>query len=143
MVKLEELFGNKMTVAVYDRDLTVRGGLRKQSISRTGDKISIHRGGKANFNPDFDHECVLKGKYPKYKFWKRSFDLVVVPNQGERCINFKTQTISGPNPEDVKKAAATKLLENLGKEKADLNFLNYITILGIVLIALKVFGLIK
>lgn len=141
-MKLENILANRITVAVYDKDLTVRGGLRKHRIARTGDKICIHRGGKANFNPDFDHECVLKIKYPKWKFWKRSFDLVIVDNQGAKCINFRTQTITGPNVEDVKKAAETTLLEHLGKEKGETTFLTYMIILGLLVIALKVFEVI-
>lgn len=130
-------------VAVYDKDFTVRGGFKRQPISRTGDKISIHRGGKANFNPSFDSESVLKIKYPKWKFWKRSFDLAVVDNQGDACLNFKTKIATGPNPETVKKAAETGLLENLGREKAELNMLSYISLAMNALILLKLFGVLK
>lgn len=139
-VKLKNILSPRITVAVYDKDMTVRGGLRKQRIARTGDKICIHKGGKANFNPAFDHESVLKIKYPKYKFWKRSFDLVVVPNQGGKCINFKTKEITGPDPEEVKKAAETTLLERLGREKGETLFLTYMILAGLAVIALKVFG---
>lgn len=136
------MFEPKMKVAIYDKDIKART-IKKYPISPNGHQISIKRGGKANFNPEFDNDCVIKIKVPFWKVWKAGWEeLCLVPQGASRCINFKTQEVTGPNEDDVKRAAENTLLTNLGKEKQETPTITYISVILLVLVLMRLFGVV-
>lgn len=134
---------NKVKLAVYDKDLKARI-YKKFPVTDDGAKIQVKRGGKANFNPEFDNDSFIE--FPKRSFprvWRKTWDRVYfAPNAAKKCVNFRTLTVLEPDPSLVLKAAGTEMLRNLGKEKAETPMLTYIMLFILIVLALKVFGVI-
>ena len=130
----------KVKLAVFDKDLKIRR-FDKFPISKSGDKIVVKKGGKSNFKPSFDNESYLEFPQPWYLGggWKRIY---FVRNSAKECVNFKTETIGGPDPDLVIEAAESAILQNIGKDKEEIPFIIYIILLAVIGIALKVFGVI-
>ena len=133
----------KVKLAVFDKDLKARI-YRKFHVTDDGAKIQVKRGGKANFNPEFDNDSFIE--FPKRSLlrpwitnWQRVY---FVANGAKKCVNFKTETVLEPDPSLVMKAASTQMLNNLGKEKAETPMLSYITLGILIVLALKLFGVI-
>lgn len=108
----------KVEVAVFDEDLKIRK-LKKFDVSENGAQIRIVSGGEGHFMPRFDSSSFLE--FPSWKkyllfgprSWKR---LYFVRNKGEKCVNFKTETTYGPNPEQLKRANLQLLAEKIGAD---------------------------
>ena len=73
----------KIKTFVIDRDLSIREA-KKYPISKDGSRISIKSGGKGNFNPLFDNDCILE--LPK-RFGTEK--VVFVKNRAKSCIKFR------------------------------------------------------
>lgn len=127
----------KVELAIFDKDLKVRT-LGKFSVSKDGTKIAVKRGGKANFNPTFDNESFIE--FPKrFGGWRRIY---LVRKGANACVNFQTGKVLGPDPELVIEAAESTILANIGKDKEETPIIMYLILGGIVLMALKIFGVI-
>jgi len=126
---------------VYDKDLKARI-YRKFPVTDDGAKIQVRKGGKANFNPEFDnHSFIELPNRSLLRPWHRNWNRVYfVPNGAKKCVDFHTETVLEPDPTLVIKAAGTEMLRNLGKEKAETPIITYIMLLILILLALKLFG---
>ena len=130
-------------MAIYDKDLKART-FKKFHVTDDGAKIQVKRGGKGNFNPEFDNDTYIELPRRQFPFlWRVVWDRIYfVPSWAKKCVNFRTQTVLEPDPSLVLKAAGTQMLYNLGKEKADTAFLTYVMLGLLVFIALKLLGVI-
>lgn len=133
----------KVKLAIFDKDLKART-YKNFPVTDDGAKIQVKRGGKANFNPEFDNESFIE--FPKRSLrppWRIHWNRVYfAPNGAKKCVNFQTLTVLEPDPSLVLKAAGTEMLRNLGKEKAETPMLTYIMLFILIVLALKVFGVI-
>ena len=133
----------KVKLAIFDKDLKART-FADFPLSKDGSRISVRRGGKRNFNPTFDQESYIELPYrsiiPPFPVkWNRIY---FVRNGAKACVNFKTETILEPDPELVMQAAEAEILKGIGKDKQDTPMIQYIMILLLIGILLKVFGVI-
>lgn len=127
----------KVELAIFDKDLKVRT-LGKFPVSQDGTKISVKRGGKANFNPTFDNESFIE--FPKrFGGWRRIY---LVRKGAKACVNFQTEEVEGPDPELVIEAAESEILRGIGKEKEETPLILYLILAAIGLVVLKIFGVI-
>ena len=133
----------KVRLAIIDKDLRVRT-LKKFPLTDDGAKIKVVESGKGMFKPEIDTDSHIE--LPSRSFflpWRKKWTRYYFVNKGAlKCINFKTETISGPDQSLVLEAAATTMLMNLGKEKKETEMIVYIILLVVIGIALKVFGVI-
>ena len=125
----------KVRVVIFDKDL--RAELGKYPVSTKGNKISIRRGGKRNFNPSFNETSHLVLNVG----FGRKEPVYFVRNGAGECIDF-----SSPNPEipipdmqQVIEAAQAEIIKNLGKEKEKTPFALYLIVLLQVLMLVLVY----
>ena len=134
---------DKVKLAIFDQDLVVRKH-GKFPLSSDGSKVNVVSGGASHFMPQIGNTTYLyfprRSLMPPFKkYYER---LYFVRNTANRCVDFKTEEVASPDPEQVMKAAGAKIASNWGKEKAETPMLLFI-ILGILaLIAAKVFEVI-
>lgn len=130
----------KVKLAIFDGDLKVRT-LGHFHVSKDGSKVSVKRGGKGNFNPAFNNDSFLEFPRPWYLGggWNRIY---IVRKGASKCVDFKTETVEGPDPEEVMDAAKAEILKGLGKDKQDTPLIFYILLFVLIGVALKVFGVI-
>ena len=111
----------KIEVAIYDNDLKIRT-MKKYEVSDDGTQIRIISGGEGHFMPKFDQSSFLEfGGRKKFllfgeREWKRIY---FVKKKGAKCVNFATGEVTGPSPEESKKAIGATLLHQIGQEKQD------------------------
>jgi len=131
----------KVTLAIVDKDLKART-VKQYPVSDSGEQIKVMSGGEAHFMPYFDNDSFIE--FPRPRWMGGGFKKVYFAKKGaKKCINFKTETVHGPDPEDMKRAVASSLLDKLGKEKQDFpSWLIYAILLLVIGTALKVFGVI-
>ena len=134
---------DKIKLAIFDHDLVVRKH-GKFPLSSDGSKVKVVSGGESHFMPQIGNTTYLdfprRSLMPPFKkYYER---LYFVRNTANRCVDFKTEEVASPDPEQVMKAAGAKIASNWGKEKTETPLLMYI-ILGILgIIAAKLFGVI-
>ena len=130
-------------MAIFDKDLKART-YKNFSVTEDGQKIQVKSGGKANFNPQFDNESFIE--LPKRAFlrpWKTNWNRVYFASNGaDKCVNFKTEKVPGPDPTLVSKAAGTTLVQNLSKEKETTSVITWVQLGLLIIILLKVLGII-
>ena len=134
---------DKVKLAIFDQDLVVRKH-GKFPLSSDGSKVNVVSGGASHFMPQIGNTTYLdfprRSLIPPFKKYHER--LYFVRNTAKRCVDFKTEEVASPDPEQVMKAAGAKIASNWGKEKAETPLLLFI-ILGILaLIAAKVFEVI-
>jgi len=133
----------KVKLAIIDNDGKART-VKEYPISEDGTKIRVVSGGEGHFMPAFDNDSFVE--FPK-KFlgiinlgWDRVY---MVKKRAKSCINFKTEKVSGPDPEQLKEAVGSTMLNQLGHEKPPFpSWMIYFILLLSIGIALKVFGVI-
>lgn len=132
----------KVRLAIFDNDLKAK--VKKYEISTDGTKIKVVSGGEGHFMPSFDNNSFIDLPYRGFSFWKISYRrLYFVKKKGEKCVNFSTGEVSGPDPEQLKEAIGATLLGDLGKEGPEIPiWLIYLLLLVVIGIAGKVFGVI-
>ncbi len=133
----------KVKVAIFDRDLKART-YGNFPLSKDGSRISVRRGGKRNFNPTFDMDSYIefpsRSMIPPFPIkWNRVY---FVRNGAPACVNFKTGTVEGPDPELVMEAAEAEILKGIGKDKQETPMVLWIILAGVMIILLKVLGVI-
>ena len=131
----------KVKLAIFDNDLKART-VDKFPVSDSGNQIRVKSGGEAHFMPLFDNDSFIDFPRPWYLGggWNRIY---FVKKGSEKCVNFSTEEVSGPDPEQVKKSVGSTLLDQLGKEKPPFpTWMIYIILLLAIGTALKVFGVI-
>lgn len=107
----------KLNVAIFDNDLKCRP-IKKYEISDNGTQIRIKSGGTEHFMPTFDNNSFLeiptRKKFLLFgdRIYKRIY---FVKNKGEKCVNFHTGEVKGPNPEQSKEAIGASLLKQVGQ----------------------------
>jgi hypothetical protein len=128
-------------LAVYDKDLKARI-YKKFPVTDDGAKIQVRRGGKANFNPEFNNDSFIElPKRSLLRPWVIGWNRVYfAPNGAKKCVDFRNEVVLDPDPTLVMKAAGTEMLRNLGKEKAETPIITYVMLLILILLALKLFG---
>ena len=127
----------KVKLAIFDKDLKART-VGSFPITKDGSRISVRKGGKRNFNPTFDNESYID--FPKrFGGWKRIY---FVSNGAKACVNFATELVPGPDPDLVIEAAESTILQNIGKDKEETPLIQYIMLVFLLGILLKVFGVI-
>ena len=132
----------KVKIAVFDKDLKARI-VGKFELTTNGEQIKIKTGGKANFKPYFDNESFLEFPKKIWEFWKPEWSRMYFVRKGAKtCVNFKTETVEGPDPELVMEAAGNEILRNIGKDKKETTLVAYLTLGALVLLIMKVFGMI-
>lgn len=103
---------------IIDNDRRVRED-GKFTVGDSG-KIQYKRGGSENWNPLIGPTTFIEKKsWKKYllfgeRNWKREY---YVLRKGDRCIDFKTEHIPTPNSDELKKANARALANNIGSER--------------------------
>jgi len=129
----------KGEVAIFDNDLKCRT-IKKYEVSDSGDQIRINpKGGEGFWMPSYGTDSFIElPKRKRYFFfgdiiWRR---LYFVKKRGDECVNFQTGKAFGPNPEETKKALGSTMLGQIGKVKAELSWIDYVTlaIVGILLL---------
>ncbi len=133
--------GNKVKLAVFDETLKIE--IKEYPVSDSGIQIKVRSGGESHFMPRFDNYSYLE--FPK-KFlrWTRGHERIYFAKKGaKKCVNFKTQEVLGPDPEQLKRSVGSTLLDQLGQEKPPFpTWMIYIILLCVIGITLKVFGVI-
>ncbi len=135
--------GEKVRLAIFDSDLKVRKQ-GKYEISERGDSIKVVTGGEGHFQPKIDGDSFLEFSRrslipPFRRNWERVY---FVRNKAPKCVNFKTEEVQGPDPEQLKKAVASTMLSKIGREETKVNPIFYVILIILIGIALKVFGVI-
>lgn len=132
----------KVKLAIIDNDGRART-VKKYPISEDGTKIRVVSGGEGHFMPSFDNNSFVE--FPK-KFlmfnlgWNRVY---MVKKRASACINLDTGKVSGPDPEKLKEAVGSTMLNQLGQDKPPFpTWMIYIILLLAIGTALKVFGVI-
>jgi hypothetical protein len=121
----------KVTLAIFDNDLKAKIG--KYELSDDGTKIKVKSGGDAHWMPSFDRDSFIELPKKKWEFWKPQWTRIYfVKKKGKKCVNFKTETVSGPDPEELKKAVGATMLNQIGKDKQDTTMIQWLTLAGIV-----------
>lgn len=133
----------KVKLAIIDKDLKARI-FKKFPLTEDGAKIKVIESGKNRFTPEIDTgsyiELPSRSLFPPWQIkWKRIY---FVSKGARKCIDFTTGTVLDPDPTLVLDAAGTTMLMNLGKEKAETDFIIYVILAVIIGIALKIFGVI-
>ena len=134
---------DKVKLLIFDQDLIVRKSGKFQ-LTSDGSKIKVVSGGESHFMPQIGNTTYLdiprRSIIPPFRrYYQRHY---IVRNSAKRCVDFATEEVSMPDPEEVMKAAGAKVASNWGKDKTETPLLLYI-ILGILgIIAAKIFGVI-
>lgn len=133
----------KVKVAIFDQDLKIRQ-FGNYPLTSDGSKINVRSGGKAHFNPSFSNTSYLEFPYRSISnlFRIQYRRVYIVRNNANKCVNFDTEEVPAPDPDEVMKAASAKILENMGKESQDTALILYIILAAIAIVALKVFEVI-
>jgi len=132
----------KVKLAVFDNDLKARI-FEMFPVSEDGKRIQVKQGGTEHFKPTFDNHSFIE--FPKkFLIWNRGWERVYFAKKGaKKCVNFRTEDISLPDPEQLKRSIGSTLLNQLGQEKpAFPSWVIYVILLVTIGIALKVFGVI-
>lgn len=135
---------DKVTLAILDKDLKART-FRKFPLTSDGTKIDVVNAGKGYFMPRIDNDSFIelpsRSMIPPFK---RKWDRIYVAIRGAKaCINFRTEEVYGPDPQQVVDAAKSELITNFGKEKQDTPMLVYFNLVLNVLIFLILIGVIN
>ena len=108
-------------------DLRIRT-LKSYPLSTNGRQVNVTSGGENHFMPAITNTSYLE--FPSRKrfilFGTRSYKRIYFAiNKSKHCIDFKTGPVSGPSTEEMKKALANTMLDQIGKEKQDMNWWNW------------------
>jgi hypothetical protein len=133
----------KVKLAIFDNDLVAT--VKDYEVSKDGTKINVVSGGEGHFMPSFDNESYLDLPYRSIlSLWKIShYRLHFVKKKGKKCVNFKTEEVFNPDPEQLKEAIGATLLGKLNEEKTETPIIWYIILLVLLAIAGNVFGVIR
>jgi len=133
----------KVKLAIIDNDGKART-VKEYPISEDGTKIRVVSGGEGHFMPKFDNDSFVE--FPKKLLgiinlgWDRVY---MVKKRAKACINFKTGEVEGPDPEQLKEAIGSTLVQQMGQEKPPFpSWIVYFILLLSIGIALKVFGVV-
>lgn len=131
----------KVLLAILDKDLKART-FKKFPLSSEGTKIDVISAGKGYFMPKIDNDSFIELPRPRYLGggWNRVY---VAVRGANKCYNFRTGEVSGPDPQQVIEAAKSELIKNFGKEKLETPLLLYIVLAINIFILLKVLGVIQ
>lgn len=131
----------KVKLAIFDKDLKART-VKEYPISDNGEQIKVVSGGEGHFMPKFDNDSFIELPRPWYRGggWEKIY---FARKLAKKCVNFKTEEVFVPDPEQLKKSIGVTLLDQLGEQKQPFPawtvYLILVTVIGI---ALKVFGVI-
>ena len=134
----------KVKLAIFDKDLKART-VKLFPVSDSGEQVKVKSGGEAHFMPYFGNESFIEFPYRALSSpWRISWDRIYFVKKGaKQCVDFKTEIVYGPDPEDMKKAVSSSLLDKLGKdEPAFPSWIIYAILVVSIGVALKVFGVI-
>jgi len=132
----------KVRLAVFDEDLKART-FGEFPVSEDGKRIQVKQGGTEHFKPTFDNDSFIE--FPKkFLFWNRGWQRVYFAKKGgKKCVNFKTEQVGLPDPEQLKRSVGSTLLDQLGHEKPPFpTWMIYVILASVIAILLKVFGVI-
>jgi len=129
----------KLKLAIFDID--GKATLGSYPVSDSGDRIRVKKGGESHFMPQFDHTSFIEFPRPWYK-GGGSQRIYFARKGAKKCVNFKTEAISGPDPELVKIAAGSTMLKDLGKEKQEMTWQTWLQLALTIVILLYVMGVI-
>lgn len=132
----------KVRVALFDKDLKVE--IKKFPLTADGAKIDITQGGKAHFKPKIGttHYLDMPSRKKYLLFGERLYNKTYFAMKwAKTVVDFVTPEVSGPDPEEVMKAAENKILESKGKQKQEMSTVMWGILLLLVLIFLKTFGI--
>ena len=137
---------SKVRLSIFDRDNKVRtSGLFE--LTEDGSKIRVKSGGTANWNPELDNDSCLYFRRRKwYAPWiKEWIPEYYVRKNATKCVNFKTESVDGPDLELVEDVCDLLMMEKLNKSKAQQPLLLILVAIFIVLLGVagKVFGVIR
>ena len=129
----------KVNVVVFDNDLVVRTE-GKFDLTDDGTKIKIKKGGKGHFYPIIDPERALEFSRPWYKGGSKK--VYYVRNHANQCVNFGLDPpqVYPPDPEQVIDAANTALVKNFGKEKQEMTWQTWFSLLLLMFLVLLQLG---
>ena len=131
----------KVKLAIFDKDLKART-VKEYPVSDNGEQIKVVSGGEGHFMPKFDNDSFIELPRPWYRGggWEKIY---FARKLAKKCVNFKTEEVFVPDPEQLKKSIGVTLLDQLGEQKQPFPawtvYLILVTVIGI---ALKVFGVI-
>lgn len=109
----------KVKLVIFDASL--KSTVKQYAISDSGNHILVTKGGENHFMPSFDHTSFIDFpvRYP-WTFWKTSYErLYFARKLAKKCVNFKTEEITGPSPEFVTEMGARVMLDRLNKQKQE------------------------
>lgn len=133
--------GKEVKLAIIDNDLKART-VENYPVSDDGTKIRVVSGGEGHFMPSFDNHSFIEFPRPRYRGggWNRIY---FVKKGAKKCIDFKTELVTGPDLEQMKKAVAGSLLDKMGKQEPPFpTWVIYLILLFSLGTLLKVFGVI-
>lgn len=132
----------KVKTVIFDGDL--KAEIKTHPVSASGDRIDVKKGGEAHFMPRFDKGSFLDMPYRSLSSpWKISYKRTYfVRRLSKKCVNFETETLEGPSPEEVKTAAGATMLKDIGKSKQETSTVQWVTLAVVIFILLNVLGVV-
>lgn len=134
---------SKVRLAIFDKDLKART-YKKFPVSDDGDQIQVKSGGSGHWMPEFDNNSFIELPYRSiFSPWRRSWRRIYFVRKGAKaCVDFKTPTTPGPDPDLVKDAAGKVIVDRLGKSKQEAAWWQWALLALNFIILLKVLGMI-
>jgi len=132
----------KVRVALFDKDLKVE--IKKYPLTSDGTRIEIKQGGKAHSKPIIGntHYLDMPAKKKYLLFGERLYNRTYfVMKWAKECVDFNTGKVLGQDIDEIMRAAGNKVLETKGKQKQETTTMQWVTLIALVLIFLKVFGI--
>lgn len=134
---------DKVKLHIFDGDLLVRKS-KDFPISSDGSKIKVQSGGEAHFMPEIGKNTFLefqkRSMFPPFKKYRERH--YFVRNTAKRCVDFETEEVYGPDPEQVKIALGNEVASKWGSEKTETPIILWLILAAIAMVAAKVFGVI-
>ena len=123
--------GHKLNLATIDLDLKVRE-IKRYPLSANGRHIEVYNGGEGHFMP-----LITNTSYIEFPSWKRYYlfgerthkRIYFAMNKAKKCIDFASGEVGLPSLELMKQAMASTMLGQIGKEKQEMTWQTWATLI--------------
>ena len=123
--------GHKLNLATIDLDLKIRE-IKRYPLSANGRHIEVCNGGEGHFMPLITNTSCIE--FPSWKryylFGERTHKRIYFAmNKAKKCIDFASGEVDLPSLELMKQAMATTMLGQIGKEKQEMTWQTWATLI--------------
>ena len=123
--------GHKLNLATIDLDLKIRE-IKRYPLSANGRHIEVCNGGEGHFMP-----LITNTSYIEFPSWKRYYlfgerthkRIYFAMNKAKKCIDFASGEVGLPSLELMKQAMASTMLGQIGKEKQEMTWQTWATLI--------------